>query len=125
MSERKCKCCGKSYDYCPNCGKSSSKPWMFSFDTEVCKELFNAVSAYNMELIKEDGIRNIVNKYNITDFSVYKDDIKDLLTKISRIKEPEKSIVIEEKVEEKKTPVFENEFTGETPRRGRRNRFFE
>jgi len=123
MSERKCKCCGKSYDYCPNCGKSSSTPWMFSFDTEACKELFNAVSAYNMNLIKEDGIKNIVIKYNITDFSIYKDDIKNLLKNISKASKPEKEDIIEEKVEE--TPIFENELIEEQPRRGRRNRFFE
>ena len=123
MSERKCKCCGKSYDYCPNCGKSSSTPWMFNFDTESCKELFNAVSAYNMNLIKEDGIKKIVSKYNITDFSIYKEDIKNLLTSFSKVKEPEKGVVIEEKIKE--APTFENEFVEEIPRRGRRNRYFE
>lgn len=123
MSQRKCKCCGKSYDYCPNCGKSSSKPWMFSFDTEVCKELFNAVSAYNMKLIKEDGIKNIVDKYSITDFSIYKDDIKNLLNNLSKASKPEKENLIEEKTEE--IPTFENELIEEQPRRGRRNRYFE
>lgn len=123
MSQRKCKCCGKSYDYCPNCGKSSSKPWMFSFDTEVCKELFNAVSAYNMKLIKEDGIKNIVDKYSITDFSIYKDDIKNLLNNLSKASKPEKENLIEEKAEE--IPTFENELIEGQPRRGRRNRYFE
>ena len=123
MSQRKCKCCGKSYDYCPNCGKSSSTPWMFSFDTEACKELFNAVSAYNMKLIKEDGIKNIVEKYSITDFSIYKDDIKNLLNNLLKTSKPEKENLIEEKAEE--IPTFENELIEEQPRRGRRNRYFE
>ena len=83
MSEkRKCLCCGKEYDYCPNCGKAST-PWKFNYDTEACKELFNIISAYNMNLVKENRVIDILNKYSITDFSIYRDNIKDVLNKIN------------------------------------------
>ena len=42
---------------------------------------------------------------------------------IYKVKEPEKEVIIEEKIEE--VPTFENEFVEEVPRRGRRNRYFE
>ena len=141
--KRKCLCCEKEYDYCPNCGKSST-PWKVNYDTEACKELFNAVSAYNMKRVKEDYIKDILDKYSITDFSIYKKDIKKLLSNLfgnkSKIVEvndtivEETPVVEEVQVEQPKEVEVENSETFETteatteqsitPRR-RRNRFFE
>lgn len=81
--ERKCLTCQKVYNYCPNCGQYSSYPtWMVEFDTESCKELFNAISGYNMGIIDANGVKDVVRKYNITDFSIYKKSIADKLKEI-------------------------------------------
>lgn len=138
MSEkRKCLCCGKEYDYCPNCGKSST-PWKVNYDTEACKEIFNAVSAYNMKKVGEDYIKEILNKYSITDFYAYKKDIKELLSKLFNGKSqnieiennevqdivPEEPVVEETPVKLEETEIPETVEHNNSPRR-RRNRFYE
>lgn len=127
-NERKCLCCGKSYDYCPNCGKSST-PWKFNFDSESCRDLFNAVSGYNMKLIKKDGVKEVLDKYSISDYTMYNDNVKSVLDKISpKIKYTdgkENNIVESNEINfsssEGNIPVYEDE----TPRRRMRSRFFE
>ena len=146
---RKCLCCQRTYEYCPSCG-NSSQPWKFNFDTEDCKEIFNVVSGYNMGIIGIDKIEEVVKKFNITDFSKYKEDVRDLLnSKIGKagkatsikIKEevvetpevPEVSEVVEEVTEEVKEEVTEEpkeEIVEEKPKyvsnaKRRRSRFFE
>lgn len=88
--ERKCICCGSSYQYCPNCGKFNGKPkWMISYDEESCKDLFNAVSGYNMGVVTKEQLKAVLDKHNITDYSKYKDSIKNLLTELFSAPEPE------------------------------------
>ena len=131
MATRICLCCGKSYDYCPNCGKNSSTPWMFNYDTEACKEIFNAVSGYNMGIVNEEGVKKVLDKFSVTNIENYKDSIKEVLRKITKktsytkteeIKEP---VSIEESridsvVDEQNDIIVED-----VPRRSRRNRYFE
>lgn len=108
--ERICITCGKSYKYCPNCREFSTYPlWMTEYDTEECKEIFNIVSAYNMNLVKADDVKAVVKKYNITDFKKFKKSIADKLNEIYGKKSEEvKPIPVEEpKKEEEVTPVKE------------------
>lgn len=133
--KRKCLCCEKEYEYCVKCGKSQNMPWKVNFDSEPCKELFNIVSAYNMNLVKEDRIKEVLDKYSITDYSVYKKSIRDVLEKLFSTKKEEFIPVIEEPVSEE-LPIqneyvedtsfdTQEEVINETPRGRRRNRFFE
>ena len=128
MAERKCLCCGKVYDYCPNCSKSSSTPWKINFDTESCKELFNAISAFNMNLINEESVKKVVDKYSIVDYSIYKDDIKELLNKFHSVQKETTNEVVEEiiqgEIPNEESVNNLNEYSEDFPRRGRRNRFF-
>lgn len=132
MSTKTCLCCGKTYNYCPNCGKNTSSPWMFNFDTIACKELFNAVSGYNIGTIKEDGVKEIIDKYSISDYSVYRDGIKKVLNKIK--KNSSDISTNDEIVQNAENNIISNPITEEqpveyptedVPRRGRRNRFYE
>ena len=134
--KRKCLCCGKTYEYCPNCGKSST-PWKVNYDTESCKELFNVISAFNMNLVNEDKVKDVLTKYSITDYSIYTDKITKILNSIAN-----KSRMIENSPEvemSENTLVIENadniipevdqsfqveEIKEEIPRR-RRNKYFE
>lgn len=82
-NERYCKCCEKLYYYCPSCKRYVDKPqWMILFDQESCKELFNMVSAYNMNRATKEDIKSVLDKYEITDYSEYKDSIKNLLNEL-------------------------------------------
>ena len=143
MAEKRiCLCCGKEYEYCPNCGGSKT-PWKVNYDTEACKELFNIVSAYNMNLVNEDKVKEVLDKHSITDFSVYKDSIRNLLNKLftkQKVHEPvvetpkeeipsvqiEQETKEESSVELEETPVVQEDHIFEAPRNNRRrNRFFE
>ena len=80
---RICIACQNSYQYCPNCGDYVRYPkWMNEFDTEACKELFNVISGYNMGLFKKDDVKKVVDKYEIKDFSVYKESIANKLNEL-------------------------------------------
>ena len=99
--KRVCLTCGKEYEYCNNCNDTNKYPtWMAEFHDETCKEIFNAVSAYNMQLVSKEDVKAVVKKYNVTDFGIFKKSIKDKLTEIVGDNKPKS-----ESVEEKKTVV--------------------
>ena len=137
--ERKCLCCGKTYEYCPNCGKASS-PWKIDFDTEECRDIFNIISAYNMGIAKEKNVLAIIEKYSVTDFMKYKDSInaklQEMFSKNNRnVKNVEIPVVEEVEVKEDAPETVEEEVkveeTSDKPEyvephsRRRRNRLFE
>jgi hypothetical protein len=64
--KRKCICCGREYEYCPNCAQKNQPAWMVTFCNETCKDLFNVVSAYNMNRIGRDKVQAFAAEHNIT-----------------------------------------------------------
>lgn len=84
MSNRRiCHTCGKEYEYCPRCGKYASYPkWMFNWDTEECKDIFKALTDFNIGKIKKKDLKAILDKYKVDDFSKYSESIRDELTKL-------------------------------------------
>lgn len=132
--ERKCLCCGKAYEYCPNCGKSS-EPWKIDFDSESCRDLFNVISGYNMGISNKENVNFVIDKYSITDYTIYKDSIRNKLESILSKKDEKRSqsevLIVEEDKSEvsennsiEENPVLVAEYNEVQPRR-RRNRFFE
>ena len=116
--ERQCICCGKTYQYCPHCGSFSNHPkWMFNYDQESCMELFNVVSAYNMGVVKKEEVLTVVKKYNITDFSKYKDSIKKLLTELCAPEKKPEPVVEKQPVEENKPALNEQ-------KKNKKNKFY-
>lgn len=84
---RECYCCSSKYEYCTRCEQYANQPkWRFMYDEESCKELFNAVSGYKMGVAKKENIKAVLDKYSITDYSKYKDSIKELLNELYPIK---------------------------------------
>ena len=81
---RKCVCCGKEYEYCPNCSKSNKPAWMVTFCSERCKDLFNIVSAYNMKLIGKAKVQAFVTEHSIDDFSHFNNSIRKVLEEACR-----------------------------------------
>lgn len=106
--QRICLCCGKSYEYCPNCGKQVEPGVTSEFDGESCGEIFNAVSAYNMKLIDAGAVKSVLKKYNVTDFSGYKKSVADVLREVNGVKvEVEVPTPKEEKSEPVTAPIPE------------------
>lgn len=97
---RTCLCCGKEYQYCPNCQNAKDYPvWKAEFDEMGCKEIFNIVSAYNMKIATAEDVKAVIKKYDITDFNKYKKSIKDKLIEVSKIPSEKEEIKEEPKVE--------------------------
>ena len=56
-NNKKCILCGKVYSYCNSCSEFDHLPrWMECYCSENCKEIFNALSAYNMKTRPVDSI---------------------------------------------------------------------
>ena len=83
--KRKCVCCGKEYEFCPNCMKKADPAWMTTFDSEVCKDLFNIVSAYNMKKVGKVRVQAFLAEHNITDFNKFTEPIKKVLEEVRPI----------------------------------------
>lgn len=93
---RKCIFCGREYEYCPNCNDYSRYPkWMFNFDDEKCHELYNIIGAYNIGLKTKEDIKTVLDKYNITDYSVFNKSVTDRLNSIFPVDTPVVSVVEE------------------------------
>ena len=70
--ERTCIFCGQKYQYCPNCKDYSSEPaWKFNFDTEKCHDLYNVIAGYNIGNRSIEDVKTTLNKYNVTDYSIF------------------------------------------------------
>lgn len=107
---RKCLCCEREYKYCGNCGQDASKPkWMTSYDTEACKDLFNAISGYNMGIVPKERVNEVLDKYGITDFSRYKESIRNKLNELFPKKETKKVELDVELTTEVEQPVVADE----------------
>lgn len=133
---RVCICCGKKFYYCNRCGKGDKNTGISTaYDTYECKELVNALSGYSMNMWGKEKIQDILNVYNITDYTKYKQSIQDKLNELFSAKEPEiKYSPIEVKEEpqevneiqdinESTTEQNENETTKEVrPQRKRKSR---
>ena len=80
---RKCYTCGAEYDYCPGCANSSGGPeWKLLWDKEECKDIFNILSAYNMDLVSDAEVKEVLDAYDVKSYDGYKDGIKAQLKKI-------------------------------------------
>lgn len=79
---RHCVACGREYTYCPHNLVDESKPyWMFAWDTEECKVIFNTVMKYNAkELTKEEAKKIIDEVYTHT--IIFDSTIEEKLKKI-------------------------------------------
>lgn len=80
-NKRICKTCGAEYEYCPTCAKYASLPkWMWKCDTEICNDVFEAVSAYKMGIKNKDVVESVIEKHNIKDYSIFNNSFKTFLS---------------------------------------------
>ena len=78
--EKVCLFCGQSYQYCPNCREYDSYPkWMAEFDTERCHDLYTVISGYNLGLKTKDDVKMVLDKHNVTDYSIFSTKLQNKL----------------------------------------------
>lgn len=70
---RTCICCETQYSYCPNCGGTDRlKPsWYSEFCSEECKDIWDAATRYNMQLMSKQEAKSALSKYDLADVSKY------------------------------------------------------
>lgn len=95
-----CLACGKEYTYCPRCDGDNKTPWMRTFDCPACRDIVNAVSGFNMGILKLTDVKDVLEKYKIEDVSVYNAEIKDVLLQAKKPATKVKNVDVE--LEEKK-----------------------
>ena len=103
---RHCYACGKEYTYCPSCSEDKDKPvWMFSFDTEICRDLFALTSDYLAGGIDKNGVVKRLQDMNLGNRK-FETSISNMITECSK---KEKEVVKDEKIDvreiKKITPV--------------------
>ena len=65
--DRECVICGRHYDYCPNCAQYDEKPrWMFMFDNENCKKIYDVVNDYKIGKIDAQAARSRFNNLDMS-----------------------------------------------------------
>ena len=105
---RHCYACGKEYTYCPSCSEDKDKPvWMFSFDTEICRDLFALTSDYLAGGIDKNGVAKRLQDMDLNLCNrKFETSISNMIAECS---EKEKEVVTDEKINaqeiKKITPV--------------------
>lgn len=82
---RTCISCGTTYEYCPDCrdGHDHLKPtWYTEFCCEDCKELWEAATKFNMELITKDEAKKQISALQLKPASEYVECIQHDLANI-------------------------------------------
>ena len=80
---RKCYTCGAEYDYCPSCSNAMGGPaWKLLWDKEECKDIFEALSAYNLELATAAEVKEVLDAYGVNSYDGFKPSIRRQLQKI-------------------------------------------
>lgn len=102
--ERSCIFCGQKYEYCPHCNNNSEPAWKFNFDSEKCYSLYNVVAGYNMGVKTVDEVKEVLDKYEVTDYSIFSQKLQDRLNEIV----PQKTAEVKE--DEVVKPTYNNKF---------------
>lgn len=123
-NNRTCICCGKSFYYCTSCNGSSRNTGIsMNYDTHECAELVNAISGYSMKLWNKSKIKEVLDKYNVTDYSKYKQSIQDKLNELFPVNEVKVIKESKEVISEVTQEQNENEIPKEVkPQRKRKSR---
>lgn len=91
-SKRICHTCGSEYEYCPGCARSAGKPeWMLIWCSDECKDVFEALSAYNLQVGTAEDVKDALQKHEVVGYEKYIPRIRKQLQKIvpaAELKQP-------------------------------------
>lgn len=78
--ERTCIFCGQKYQYCNHCREYANEPkWKFNFDSEKCHDLYEVIGGYNIGVKTIEDVKSTLNKYEVTDYSIFSKKLQDAL----------------------------------------------
>lgn len=98
---RRCIFCSNEYEYCNHCKDSAKYPeWKFNFDTEKCHDLYDVIAGYNMGIKTIEDVKSVLDKYEVTDYTIFSKKLQNKLNELV----PQK----EEKKDEEKKDNFES-----------------
>lgn len=98
---RRCIFCGNEYEYCNHCKDSAKYPeWKFNFDTEKCHDLYDVIAGYNMGIKTIEDVKSILDKYEVTDYSIFSKKLQDKLNELVPQEEKKTEVVESEKKED-------------------------
>lgn len=113
--ERKCIFCGSTYEYCNHCKNNDKYPaWMFNFDTEKCHDLYEVVAGYNMGIKTIEDVKSVLDKYEVSDYTIFSKKLQDKLNEVV----PQKK---EEKIEPEKSQIPNKKENNFKPREMKKN----
>lgn len=73
-----CYACQKKYSYCPSCSRvDAMKPsWSSEFCSESCKDLWTALTKYNMSMLSKSEAKSIISELDLKPIDTYADCVK-------------------------------------------------
>jgi hypothetical protein len=81
--QKTCIFCGKTYEYCPHCQNDQKYPnWKFNFDSEKCHDLYDVVAGYGMGIKTVEDIKKVLDKYEVTDYTIFSKKLQDKLNEL-------------------------------------------
>lgn len=99
--DRTCFCCGKTYQYCPQCKEyDPTETWKFLVHSQKCLDVYNVWQAYRGKEMTKEEAANVLKALNVDEIlkantpvvPVLKEilDIKDITPVIEKTEEVEK-----------------------------------
>ena len=88
---RKCLFCSTQFEYCGHCKEHSNEPtWKANFDTEKCHDLYEVMAGYGMGIKTIEDVKAVLDKYNVTDYTIFSKKLQDKLNELIPQKEQKK-----------------------------------
>lgn len=115
MSAKKnCLFCGKEYVYCNHCREYANAPeWKANFDSEQCHDIYNVMAGYGIGNKTIEDVKAVLDKYNVTDYSIFSKATQDKLKALVPEKKEEK--------ESEKNKIGNNNKSGYVPNKFKKN----
>lgn len=111
---RRCIFCGNEYEYCNHCKDSAKYPeWKFNFDTEKCHDLYDVIAGYNMGIKTIEDVKSVLDKYEVTDYTIFSKKLQDKLNELVPQKEGKKDEEKKDNFESRKMKKNNNKFNFE------------
>lgn len=95
---RTCFACRTKYNYCPSCSTADrvAPAWKSEFCSESCKDLWMALTEYNMSMISKEEAKAIILNLDLKPIDTYVDCVKRDYNKVmTEEKKPKRNKRIE------------------------------
>ena len=119
-NNKKCLLCGTEFKFCPTCQqKSSADAWKNIFDSENCRKIFHVACDFAQKAIDANEAKKILSECDLSNKDSFKSDIKAFVNEIINIGS---NVVEEEKEDDKKFDIKQEDFVKKDVNKKARNR---